>query len=397
MRVTIVGAGIGGISCALLLSAAGHEVKIFEKSVRLRTDGNGVIIYPNGTALLRNLGVDLDDLGVAAQSMRVLGGDGRRLMTMRLDKIADRYSSPVLVGQRGQVLGRLAERLPPGCLHLARQCVGFQHQPDGSVASLLDDGNQAESDVLVGADGHRSVIRKQLFGDVEATYTGHATWHGVATLPGGFSAGKDINVVYGKEGIFIVHPVGGGRVYWGFELPWADGDKVPSAKGAEATSSAIANLRARFGHWQASVLPTLLASVTDEDIGVFPHVMHDVPPVWGIGAVTLVGDSAHVVPPRVGMGLSQALEDAWALGQALAGAGSPAERLRAYETARLPRVRRMRATAAVMARKTLPLPPGMLRAVGSFLPTTAYQSSQVKRLSNYLNHDAPSGTALPVA
>ena len=377
MKVIIIGGGVGGIASAIALSAD-HEVEVYEQADQLRTDGNGVLLYPNGTGLLREFGVPLDGLGCPMEALDLLADDGTQLMRLELARISDRFGFPIVVTKRGMVLQLLSDRLTDGKVHFGKRLTAIEHRPNSLTVSFSD-GTTAEGDVVIGADGHRSAVRCHLFGDDPAASLGDATWHGITSLRSSFVQGNRIHSLYGKEGICVVHPVGDGQVYWAFELPWTEGDNI---------ASPVESMRARFADWTASVMPELLDSITDDDISIFPHILHSVRPYWAEGPLTLVGDAAHAVPPRLGMGLCQALEDAWVLGRTMAQPGSPAERLRAYERARWPRISRMHATAKLMGRNNLPLPPGLLRAIGGWLPMTAYQTAQVKRLSNFLNGDA---------
>ncbi|OQO95097.1 hypothetical protein B1813_03330 [Saccharomonospora piscinae] len=392
MRVVIIGAGFGGMAAAIWLAEAGHEIELYEQAPRVRTSGNGVLLLPNGTGLLRELGVELDGLGARMDSVDGLFRDGSPALRVKLSKIADRHGAPVLVGSRGRVAERLAERLPEGALRLAMRCTGIEQTGDGPVTVSFADGTATTADLVIGADGQRSVVRTMLFGEDPAVYLGDATWHGITHLPGAFAEGHAVHSVFGDEGICVMHPVGGGDVYWAFELPFSDGDVLPPGAPGDTISlrepgSPVANLRARFGKWTAPGLPELLTAMRDEDVSVFPHIIHRELARWGEGRVTLVGDAAHVVPPRVGMGLSQALEDAWVLSRAVAGSGDLAGRLRAYERARIRRVRGMQKAARALGRKTVPMPPWLLRRVGRLLPATKFNEAQVRNSSNYLNND----------
>ncbi|MFC7331345.1 FAD-dependent oxidoreductase [Marinactinospora rubrisoli] len=396
MKVLIIGAGVGGLASAITLARAGHEVEVYERADAPRLSGNGVLLFPNGTALLRELGVDLDGLGARMDAINGLAHDGRPAMTVRLAEIAAVHGSPILVSTRGRVLARLAALVPEGTVRYGRRCVAVTERagPCEPVTVTFADGGQARGDAVIGADGHRSAVRAHLFGPDPAAPTGDATWHGITPVPGEFANGHRVFSVFGTEGICVMHPVGDGLVYWAFEVPWTDGQAAPppaggGTAGPGAPASPVAALRARFGHWTAPVLPQLLESITDADVGVFPHILHRIPRTWGTGPVTLAGDAAHAVPPRLGMGLNQALEDAWVLGHALTGTGTPAERLRRYEQARLPRIRRMRRLARMMGRRTVPAPPWLLRLLGDRLPATRLNLAQVGSLSNYLNRDLP--------
>ncbi|MDA3647923.1 FAD-dependent monooxygenase [Saccharopolyspora indica] len=396
MKIVIIGAGFGGMACAIWLAEAGHEVELYEQAPQVRTSGNGVLLLPNGTGLLGELGVELDGLGARMDTVDGLFRDGTRALRVDLAKIAAHYGGTVLVGQRGRVAERLAARLPDGVLRLGMKCTGVQQigEGPGSVAVRFADGSEAKADLVIGADGQRSVVRTELFGEDPAVYLGDATWHGICEMPGEFADGHAVHSIFGDEGICVMHPVGDGRVYWAFELPFTDGDRLPPGRPGDTRSlrgegSAAENLRARFGHWPEPGLRRLLTVIRDEDVSVFPHIIHRELPQWGEGQITMVGDAAHVVPPRVGMGLSQALEDAWVLSRTLSGGGDVVAQIRGYEQARIRRVHKMQKAARALGRDTVPLPPWLLRVVGRFLPATKFNLAQVRNSSNYLNDDLP--------
>ena len=108
-------------------------------------------------------------------------------------------------------------------------------------------------------------------------------------------------------------------------------------------SSPIAALRERFGTWAAPI-PQVLGAVTDADTGFFPHYRPAVPPVWGTGRITVIGDAAHSMPPTRAQGANQALEDAWALARALRTTADVPAALRGFERGRSPK-------AALVARQ----------------------------------------------
>ena len=204
--------------------------------------------------------------------------------------------------------------------------------------------------MLIGADGLGSIVRRTLHGARAAQYTGWAAWHGATKAPIELTGQPKLQAFSGANGIAALHPIGFDHLFWAFETPWEEGDKVPRLPDPADgdTGTMVGNLKARFGSW-AEPIPTLLDSLEEDDVSVFPFVRHKVPRHWGSGRMTLVGDAAHVVSPRTAQGVNQALEDAWVLAQTLRdGNGDPAAQLRAYCNTRRSKVRALTITAQLM-------------------------------------------------
>jgi 2-polyprenyl-6-methoxyphenol hydroxylase-like FAD-dependent oxidoreductase len=213
---------------------------------------------------------------------------------------------------------------------LATACVGVTE--DGFV--LIDGAEPLAADVVVGADGIRSAVRASLFGEQPLRYGGHRAWRASTELEHELIGDRFVEV-WGRGGGFGFGPAGGGRVYWYcFEA-------VPEDTPAPASSRE--HFLQRYGDW-FNPIPTLIES-TDPEV-IAPTFTYDRRPArrWGRGRVTLLGDAAHPMKPNIGQGAAQALEDAVALGQSLAGTADAEVALRAYE-----RRRRRRANAVVRA------------------------------------------------
>lgn len=390
MKIAIIGAGLAGVASAVALSQAGHEVSIYEQAAALREGGYGVILWPNATGILDELGVPHDGLGLSLDRVDILSDIGDPLVRIELDRIAKRFGKPNVVVRRSVLVARIAELLPEGTLRFGMSCTGIEEPAVGTddpVRISLSDGSTAQADVLIGADGHRSMVRRHLFGDNRATYTGWATWHGTTRLPVALTAGNKVQTMAGAPGLCVMHPLGDGMLYWAFETPWADGELIPrGALGSAAGPSATENLRARFAGF-ASPLPELLASITDDDVEVFPHILHKVPRRWGRGRITMAGDAVHAVPPRTGMGANQALEDAWVIGRILSEPGDPAALLRRYERIRRRRVQLLYYYAAATGREVQSVP-GVFKRSKQGVSFTGFQRFQIKAFSTFLNAPA---------
>jgi FAD-dependent urate hydroxylase len=401
VKAIIVGAGVSGLTAAVGLLAAGHQVEVFERGPVLRDGGNGVLLWPNGTSILRELGIETEDLGARMDSADIMSYDEKPLMRVDLTDIAGRLGSHTAGVMRGEIVRRLAAALPEGTLRTGMRCVSVATggPSDAPVTVTFEDGTAVEGDLLIGADGYRSVVRAHLFGpDDIAEYTGLATWHGTTVKQIGGLDEHFVPAYYGSKIAFTTHSVGDGVKHWAFELPWpidgldatgVVGDQVSAASDSGPTRLGL--LREWFAGWPAAVVD-LLDVLTEEEIKVHPHVIHRVRKWWGDGPVTLAGDAAHAVPPRVGWGVNQALEDGWVLSRALAGATDPAPRLRLYEQTRRARARRVRSRGAMLKHVNRMIL--LLRATPRGIRATRAVQGNIMNCSNYLHGEAPS--PLPV-
>ncbi|WP_431928407.1 FAD-dependent oxidoreductase [Micromonospora wenchangensis] len=394
MKVVIIGAGVSGTLTAVGLARAGHDVQVFERAPELRDGGNGVMVWHNGTGIMKDLGLRLDGLGRRIDAADVWSYDGRPLMRTDMARIADELGTPGLGVMRGRVMERAVEVLPPGTLRFDKRCIRIEEVGtgrDAHVVAHFSDGTTCSADLLIGADGYRSVVRRHLFGDVLPRAMGLASWHGTTKVPIRLESEHVVPTYYGRVGLCTIHPVGEGLIHWAFEVPWQGalqhlpaGREAADASERPRAGSRLAALRKDFGTWAAPVRE-LLDAIGEDDIGVAPHLLHRVDGPWGRGRITLVGDAAHVVPPRVGMGVNQALEDAWVLSRVTATGDDPAVTLRRYERARRPRAKRIHSTAKMMQRVNPLLL--LLRRTRRGLDGTKMLRANILRGSSFLNDD----------
>ncbi|QKW35932.1 FAD-dependent monooxygenase [Actinomadura sp. NAK00032] len=376
MRVLIIGAGVGGLAAAAALLADGHEVRVAEAADAPRTGGAAVTLWSNGTGILRALGAALDGAGAPIDVMEQYGADGRRLVSIDVARAARVHGHPNVCLPRRRLLGLLAALLPDTVVEYGRACTGVVQQ-GGTVRAEFAAGPPAEADLLIGADGRRSVVRTHVWGRDPGEPTGWGTWQGLGPVPVALASSRRCMMITGRGGSCGLMPAGDGLLQWWFDMPWSP-DWPPDAPPLAAP---LAEIRRRFGHWCAPV-PDVLAAVGDRDVELFPHYRHRVPRRWSSGRVTLAGDSAHSMPPTRAQGANQALEDAWTLAAALRAApGDVPAALRAYE-------RRRARKAGIVARHAAREDINRLPAVVSRLVpdglTGVYYTRWLRRVSDFL-------------
>jgi FAD-dependent urate hydroxylase len=203
------------------------------------------------------------------------------------------------------------------------------------VTIVLASGERVRGDVLIGADGIHSVVRRGLGHPCLPRYAGYTAWRGVTWLEqSGLAPEQPFWGVYIGRGAQVgLAPMSEGRVYWfATANTEADGHVGPGGHRAD--------LEQKFGTWAEPVLRILTA--TPEE-AILRNDIVDLPPLraWGGGCVTLLGDAAHATTPNMGQGACMALEDAVVLARSLSEAAHVSSALRRYEARRVTRTRRV--------------------------------------------------------
>ena len=373
MDVLIAGGGIGGLALARGVGASGCPARVFEQAPELRTSGAAVTIFSNGAAALAGLGAPLGGLGGRLDLLRFDTADGRTMVTADLTVLARRTGFPV----RSVPRERLIEHLAHGAsVEFSREIVDVEVHPRGATAvDAL--GERYAADVVVGADGHRSAVRRAVLDPAPATESGWTTWQGVTPVLPELAEGATGVCVVGGSGLAGLLPSGDGLLMWWFDVH-------QPLRGSPA--AALAERFAGYG----PLVEGLLETIRDQDLESFRHVTHRIPDRWGRGGVTLLGDAAHAFPPTQAQGANQALEDAWLLSRALG--TDPRDvpgALRRYERLRARRVRKVsRRASSERTNKPVPAP---VRTLTGMIPPRligrAY-AAQLRGISSVLHNEA---------
>ncbi|MFD0265984.1 FAD-dependent monooxygenase [Streptomyces sp. NPDC127106] len=343
ITAAVVGGGLGGLTAAAALHARGVDVHVYERGQALREQGVGMHLGPNGTRLLRRLGLGprLAEAAVRPDALEVRAfHNGAQVAVQEMGEVWERqFRAPYLTVHRGDLHRMLAGLLPAARVHTGKELTGFREGPDG-VRLEFADGTTAEADVLIGADGVHSAVRRAVAGEDAPVYSGNSALRGLvdaADVPGLDPA--RMYMFAGPAARVLCYPVSGGRQFtYVVVVPAAEGD-------AESWTSATdrSDLDSVLAGWAPQVREVVAAAGE-----VRRWALYDRAPLerWSTRRVTLLGDAAHPMLPHHGQGANQAIEDGVALALCLdeevdAGADGIAAALRRYESVRRPHTTRV--------------------------------------------------------
>ncbi|MEZ5343482.1 MAG: flavin-dependent oxidoreductase [Acidimicrobiales bacterium] len=347
-RVLIAGGGIGGLSAALSLHRAGHEVTVFESVTEPRELGVGINLLPHSVRILHDLGLEdaLSAVGIKTKRLSFYSEDGVKIWEEPRGLDAGN-PWPQYSLHRGRfqmlLLGATRAALGEDRVRTGHHLVGYEQDATGVRATFVDKRTGApvgtyEGDVLVGADGLHSALRKILVpADGPPFYSGLMLWRGaIETDP--FLDGESMFMAGNDDKKAVVYPIGEperqrGRslVNWIAERP-LDFDVANADWNRESSAEAFVDAFETWD-WGWIDLPKLF-----RDTPVcyeFPMVDRHPLDRWTYGRVTLLGDAAHAMRPNGSNGSSQAIIDGEALATAINEEADVLTALDRYEEARL--------------------------------------------------------------
>ena len=349
-RAIVVGGSMSGLFAAALLRNAGWHADVFERSdVELRGRGAGIVTHDDLIQSLERSGAQLKDLGVTVQERVALDAEGR---------VIDRLAYEQIVTSWDRLHRIMRATIPTGTHHFG-YCLKGIEQDAYSVTAIFENGERVTGDLLVGADGFRSVVRKQFAPEVQPIYAGYVVWRGLAAE--GVIPRDAHEAIFDKFAFFlppknknIGYPIAGpdNDLRAGHRrFNWVWYRAVDKAELADMLVDED-GVRHSLTIPPPKVRAQLIARLKNDARHILPPPMRDIlsciekpffTPIYDLlvermvfGRVVLIGDAAAVARPHVGLGVTKAGADAEALADALSRNRDLFEGLAQFERERLP-------------------------------------------------------------
>jgi salicylate hydroxylase len=349
-KVTVIGAGIGGLTTVSALLARGIEATAYDQAEVLTEVGAGVQITPNGVKVVRDLGLEPQFLKFGFKPDAIVGRDwqsGKTVFRTPLGSVCERlYGAPYIQIHRADLQRLLRESVADSAVKLSSQCVEVRKERDSAVAKFADD-REVESDLIVAADGVKSPIRQTLFGDSAPRFTGHICWRCLVPFesPNFDLVSPDTSIWFGPNGHVVTYYVKAGKSV-NIAAILETGTWQEESWNVRSTKEELA---AAYSGWHPK-LQRLFAQA--EEVYRWGLFVRDPMPSWTIGRITLLGDAAHPMLPYLSQGAAMAMEDGLVLARMLSKhKTSIAAALGGYETLRVPRATRVQLTSHEQGKK----------------------------------------------
>ncbi|MFH7410128.1 FAD-dependent urate hydroxylase HpxO [Acinetobacter variabilis] len=312
MEITIIGAGMGGLTTGIALKKFGHKVTIYEQAEKILPVGAAISLWSNGVKCLNYLGLTEQVAKLGGQMDQLAYIDGLTGDTMTQFSLLPLIEE---VGQRPYPVARadlqnmLMDEFGREDIQLGKKMVELQEQKDGVLVKFAD-GTEIKTDLLIGADGTHSITRAYVLGEqVSRRYAGYVNWNGVVEISEKLTPADQWTTFVGQGKRVSLMPVADGKFYFFFD--------VPLPVGLENNRAEYKTLLKQYFEGWCAPVQHLIDALDEQKTNRVE--IHDIEPFAQFykGRVVIVGDAAHSTTPDIGQGGCQAMEDAIYLARSL--------------------------------------------------------------------------------
>jgi 2-polyprenyl-6-methoxyphenol hydroxylase-like FAD-dependent oxidoreductase len=309
MKVTIIGAGIGGLTLAIALQKKGIEVEIFEAASAFGKVGAGIVLAINAMQIYERLGLaqELKKRGNCLKKMAITNAKLKVLAGNELAYFEAKYNLNNIAIHRATLHEILLSELQHVPLHLNKKLKKLEEGTEGIQLEFFD-GSRHNADLVVGADGIHSSVRQSIFPQAKERFSKQLCWRGVVPFKLEKGMNSTMREAWGAGCRFGIVPIENNQVYW---FACASYEKDAKKEFQET------NLSELFSNFDP-IVSQLIETTPSEKINEAELSDLEILKNWHKGKVCLMGDAAHATTPNMGQGANQAIESAWVLADCLA-------------------------------------------------------------------------------
>ncbi len=368
MRTLIVGGGIAGLTLCGLLQQRGFDPTLVERAPEFGDVGYVIVVWPSGSRILKGLGLyeRLQEQGCAFTSYNISNYRGKAINSYTIDSVVEKYG-PIISIYRPDLIDILMGAVRGDSIRMNTTVVSLA-DTDNGVETVFSDGSTGTYDLVIGCDGIRSKVRKDIFGDIPLRYSGMSGW-GFWVNPD-ICPGEGIIEYWGKGKFLGMWPTRGRlAVFTSVRRKSGVGDSVDTR---------IESIRQNFAEF-GGIVPEILHGL-DDPRDIYYDEYNDLKmDRWSHGRVVLVGDSVHAILPNAGAGVSMAMESAAVLAEELCRTDSVnlPHAFRQYQSRRKGRVNKVQNQSRIMG-KFIYAESGIVSSIRDYL-VRAYSSRQLFR------------------
>lgn len=329
LKIAIIGAGYGGAAAAKALSLLGADVTVYEQAPQMGEVGAGIGLRPATMARFRQWGIfdAIAKVSSASDYFEILTATGEPIMKDTWPESGEDKQTYLI--HRRDFIEALLGVLPEGMVQLGHRLETLKDNGGSSVLTFAN-GETVEADLVVGADGIKSVVREQLFNDKGPVFSGEHAYRVVISADGAHGMVVDDNLrMYMGRGTKVYLLPLRHRNQMSFDITALNPDSTWAPRITKE------DLLATVEGFDERIV-NIARGLDMEAVNI--RAVYDIDPVdtWHTDSVVLMGDAAHSMLHHQGQGANSAIEDAGALADALAQAGSVKEALALFQATRKP-------------------------------------------------------------
>jgi len=325
MKITIIGAGIGGLTTAIALKQKGFDIEIFESSTGFKKAGSGINLAINAMQVYKRLGLykKIEKAGSFTNVMNVTDKDLNIISSVQLEKATQQFNTKTFAIHRAILHQILLDKLQ-GVSIVFNKKLSTLTQKNNKVQLIFEDRTKHIASIVIGADGIHSATRKALFCNTSLRIAKQVCWRGITTIKLPNSFNYTLHEAWGKGSRFGFVHVAKDTVYWFALCNYKNNYK------AEYSDS---NIISYFSDYHPTIKNII--SSTPKDTLIVGEIA-DLKPIdkWYSNKVCLVGDAAHATTPNMGQGACQAIESAYVLAQCLSTENDVTQAFEKYQNIR---------------------------------------------------------------